>query len=102
MTDPARIAAADVAADWPLTTSYDLSSRLAPGDGLAGGVAAPGQRRACWSIHVRCGRPGCAQSVLSASNDSGSYAWSVGGELLPAVRAHITQCHRAEAGAWAA
>jgi hypothetical protein len=100
--DPERIQGRLAAMDWPLTTSYDLGSRLAPSEAAAGSTAVPEQRRACWSIHVRCGRPDCGQSVLCASNDSGSYVWCVEEDLLPQLRAHITQCHRAEADAWAA
>jgi hypothetical protein len=73
-----------IADGWPLTTSYDLSSRLAAG----------GDRVTGWAIHQRCGQPGCGQSVLSASNDSGAYVWSIAGELRPSLLAHIMQCHR--------
>jgi hypothetical protein len=100
--DPERIHARLVAMSWPLLTSYDLGSRLVPGEGPPGSVAAPEQRRACWSVHVRCGKPDCGQSVLCASNDSGSYLWCVEENLLPPLRAHIAQCHREEGDAWAA
>ena len=80
-----RLRAAESVADgWPLTTTYDLGSRAAP----------DGSQRAGWAIHVRCGRPDCAQSVLSASNDSGAFVWSIGGELRASLLAHIKQCHR--------
>lgn len=74
----------EAADGWPLTTTYDLSSRLAP----------DGERVAGWAIHVRCALPGCGQSVLSASNDSGAYVWSIGDVLRVALLAHIKQCHR--------
>ena len=77
-------ASESVADGWPLTTTYDVGFRLAP----------DGSQRAGWAIHVRCGRPDCAQSVLSASNDSGAYVWSIGGELRASLVAHIKQCHR--------
>jgi hypothetical protein len=73
-----------VADGWPLITTYGLSSRLAP----------DGDQRVGWAVHLRCGRPDCAQSVLSASNDSGAYVWSIGGELRVSLLAHINQCHR--------
>jgi hypothetical protein len=73
-----------VADGWPLTGTYDLSSRLAPGGSSVTG----------WAIHLRCGQPGCGQSVLSASNDSGAYIWSIGSQLRVSLLAHINQVHR--------
>jgi hypothetical protein len=79
---------AAIAAHWPLITTYDLGHRASP-RGLV----------SCWSVHVRCAwRGGCHQSVMSQTNDSGSYVWSAGDHLLPALSAHILQCHRAESG----
>lgn len=90
MTAPAaehgHVHATAEALTWPLMTAYDLGERLAPDGG----------RRACWSIHLRCGYPSCGQSVLSTSNDSGAYVWCVSAQLMPALRAHIMQVHREE------
>jgi hypothetical protein len=82
--NPERIVWQAEALAWPLTTSNNLGERLAP----------DGERKAGWQVHIRCGRPQCAQSILCTSNDSGAYAWSVGGELLTQLRAHIAQAHR--------
>jgi hypothetical protein len=85
---PASDHALAVARTWPLLTTYDLSKRLAP----------DGTHVASWSIHIRCGWPDCAQSVLCTSNDSGAYVWSCRDQLLPGVLGHIYQCHRAQSG----
>lgn len=78
--------AAAAARSWPLTVTRDLGERLGP----------DGNPHHGWQFHVRCGKPGCGQSVFCAGNDSGSFTWSLAAELEPAVTAHLFQCHRAE------
>lgn len=89
---PASARALEIARTWPLTTSYDVGYRLSPG----------GDRRGGWTIHIRCAHPGCQQSVLSTSNDSGSYVWSWRDHLAVGVLGHIMQCHREASGVDAA
>jgi hypothetical protein len=82
---PAALAAA---AGWPVYVSNDLGQRAAPDQTLKTG----------WQFHVRCGKPGCGQSVFCAGNDSGAYQWTIGGELSPGLIGHLMQCHRADIG----
>jgi hypothetical protein len=82
---PAVAAAARL---WPLTVTQDLGERAAP----------DGTKKTGWQFHARCARGGCGQSVFCAGNDSGSFTWTLYGELEPAITAHLFQCHRADLG----
>lgn len=81
-------AAAAAARLWPLTVTHDLGERVGPDQ----------QKHTGWQTHVRCGRGECRQSVFCAGNDSGSYTWTLHGELEAAIVAHLFQCHRADMG----
>lgn len=85
---PVHPVAWQAAQEWPLAITTDEGERLA-GDGT---------RRTGQQLHIRCGRSYCGQSVFCAANDSGPYRWNLRGQLMPALLAHLFQCHRDDMG----
>ena len=76
----------DLADAWPLEVAED---ETAPGHDRGAGIE---------QVHLRCGAPGCGQSVICLNPDvlAGPHGYAVTpGVIAAQTLAHIRQCHDA-------